>query len=139
MIIDRFNEFSSAQRVTSSAASTNVVDLQAAGGIEGTPYYLIIQVSEVVTASGSATVTFSLETDSAEGFGSAVTLWSSAAIGKAALTAGTKVIRLALNGLALNRYVRVYYTVATGPLTEVSAFDAFLTADGDTNEFYEEP
>ena len=135
MIIDRFNEFSNAQLVTSSAASTNVVDLKAAGGIEGKPYYLIIQVSEVVTASGDATVTFSLETDSAEAFGSAVTLWSSAAIGKAALTAGTKVIRLALNGLALDRYVRVYYTVATGPLTSVSSFDAFLSADGDTNEF----
>ena len=135
MIIDRFNEFSNAQRVTASAASTNVVDLLAAGGIEGKPYYLIIQVSEVVTAAGDATVTFALQTDSAEGFGSAVTLWSSAAIGKAALTAGTKVIRLALNGLALDRYVRVYYTVATGPLTSVSSFDAFLTADGDTNEF----
>lgn len=134
MIIDRFNEFSDAQAVTASAASTNVVDLKALGGIEGKPYYLHIQVPTTVTADGSATVTFALQTDSAEAFGSAVTLWSSAAIGKASLAAGTKVIRLALNGLALDRYLRVYYTVATGPLT-AGKFDAFLSADGDTNEF----
>lgn len=135
MIIDRFNEFSNAQLVTSSAASTNVVDLKAAGAIEGKPYYLHIKVAGVVTASGGATVTFSFETDSAEGFGSATTLWTSAAIGKAALTAGTEVVRLPINGMPLNRYARVYYTVATGPLTSVSAFDAFLSADADTNEF----
>ena len=43
-------------------------------------------------------------------------------------------IRLPINGLALERYTRVYYTVATGPLT-AGKFDAFLSADGDTNEF----
>lgn len=134
MIIDRFNEFSDAQAVTASAASTNVVDLKAAGGIEGKPYYLIIKTNVAAEASGDATVTFALQTDSAENFGSAVTLWSSAAIGKATLVAGYQVIRLALNGLALNKYLRVYYTVATGPLT-AGKFDAFLSADGDTNEF----
>lgn len=134
MIIDRFNEFSDAQAVTASAASTNVVDLKAAGNIEGKPYYLIIKTNESATASGAATVTFALQTDSAENFGSAVTLWSSAAVGKATLVAGYQVIRLALNGLALNKYLRVYYTVATGPLT-AGKFDAFLSADGDTNEF----
>ena len=134
MIIDRFNEFSDAQAVTASAASTNVVDLKAAGNIEGKPYYLIIKTNASATASGDATVTFALQTDSAENFGSAVTLWSSAAVGKATLVAGYQVIRLALNGLALNKYLRVYYTVATGPLT-AGKFDAFLTADGDTNEF----
>lgn len=136
MIIDRFNEFSDSQAPDTVAthASTNVVDLLAAGGIEGKPYYLVIQVPTAVTSDGSATVTFALQTDSAVGFGSAVTLWTSAAIAKTALTAGTKVIRLALNGLALNRYLRVTYAVGTAALT-AGAFDAFLTADGDTNEF----
>ena len=135
MIIDRFNEYSDAQAVTASAASTNVVDLDAAGKIEGKPYHLHVKVNTSVTASGDATVAVALQTDSDEAFGSATTLWTSAAIGKAALTAGTEVVRLPINGMPLKRYARVYYTVATGPLTNVSAFDAFLSADADTNEF----
>lgn len=134
MIIDRFNEYSDAQAVTASAASTNVVDLDAAGKIEGKPYYLHVKVNTSATAAGDATVTFALQTDDDEAFGSATTLWTSAAIGKATLVAGYEVIRLPINGLALERYTRVYYTVATGPLT-AGKFDAFLSADGDTNEF----
>lgn len=134
MIIDRFNEFSDAQAVTATAASTNIVDLNAAGKIEGKPYYLHIKVNTSATASGDATVTFSFETDDNTGFSSATTLWTSAAIGKAALTAGTEVVRLPINGMPIKRYTRVYYTVATGPLT-AGKFDAFLSADGDTNEF----
>ena len=134
MIIDRFNEFSDAQAVTATAASTNIVDLNAAGKIEGKPYYLHIKVNTSATASGDATVTFSFETDDNTGFSSATTLWTSAAIGKATLVAGYEVIRLPINGLALERYLRVYYTVDTGPLT-AGKFDAFLSADGDTNEF----
>ena len=134
MIIDRFNEYSDAQAVTASAASTNVVDLDAAGKIEGKPYYLHVKVNTAATASGDATVAFSFETDSDEAFGSATTLWTSAAIGKATLVAGYEVIRLPINGLDLERYTRVYYTVATGPLT-AGKFDAYLSADADTNEF----
>lgn len=132
MIIDRLNEMSNAQAVTVSAASTNIIDLLAAGGLEN-PYYLHIQIPVGVTAAGAATVTFALQTDNDEAFGSPTTLWTSAAIGKEALAAGTRVIRLALNGMPLERYLRVYYTVATGPLT-AGAIDAFLSADGDTNQ-----
>ena len=136
MIIDRFNEFSDAQAPTTVAthASTNVVDLKAAGALEGKPYYLHIKTPVAVTSDGSATVAFAVQTDDDEAFGSATTLWTSAAIGKATLVAGYEVIRLPINGLALERYTRVYYTVATGPLT-AGKFDAFLSADGDTNEF----
>lgn len=134
MIIDRLNQFSDAQAVTVSAASTNVVDLGAAGKVEAKPFYLHIKVPTTVTADGAATVTFALQTDDNESFSSATALWTSAAIGKASLVAGYEVIRLALNGLALKQYLRVYYTVATGPLT-AGAFDAFLSFDGDTNEF----
>ena len=134
MIIDRFNEFSDAQAVTVTAASTNVVDLLAGGRIEGKPYYAHIKVNTTVTADGAATVTFALQTDDDEAFGSATTLYTTAAIGKATLVAGYEVVRLSLNGLPLERYVRGYYTVATGPLT-AGKFDFFLSADGDTNEF----
>jgi hypothetical protein len=134
MIIDRLNEFSDAQAVTVSAASTNVVDMGSIKKIEAKPFYLVIKVPTAVTASGAATVTFALQTDSADTFDSAATPWTSSAIGKDSLTQGTEVIRLALNGLALEQYLRVYYTVANGPLL-TGAFDAFLTFDGDTNEF----
>ena len=136
MIIDRFNEFSDAQAPDTVAthASTNVVDLKALGKIEGKPYYLHIKVNTAVTSYGSATVTFLFQTDSAENFGSATTLWTSAAIGKATLVAGYEVIRLPINGLNLNRYLRVAYTIGTAALT-AGKFDAFLSADADTNEF----
>lgn len=136
MIIDRFNEFSDAQAPDTVAthASTNVIDMGAAGKIEAVPYYLHIKVNTAVTSEGSATVAFLFQTDSVVGFGSAVTLWTSAAIAKATLVAGYEVIRLPINGLNLNRYVRVAYTVGTAALT-AGAFDAFLSADADTNEF----
>lgn len=132
MIIDRFNEFSDAQEVTASDASTSVVDLKAAGAVEGKPLYLHIKVNDGVTASGSATVAFALQTDSDEAFGSATTLWSLAAVAKATLVDGYQVVRLPINGMALERYLRVYYTVASGPLT-AGKFDAFLSADADSN------
>lgn len=134
MIIDKLNEFSDAQAVTVSAAATNVVDLGAAGAIESKPLYLVIKVNTAVEAAGSATVTFALKTDDDEAIGSATTLWTSAAIAKATLVAGYEVVRLPINGRQLERYLQVYYTVASGPLT-AGKFDAFLTADGDTNEF----
>lgn len=134
MIIDSFNEFSNAQAVTATAASTSVVDLGAEGRIEGKPYYLVIKVQTSCTASGSATVAFAFQTDSDEAFGSATTLHTVSAVGKATLVAGYEVLRLPINGMNIERYCRVYYTVASGPLT-AGAFDAFLTADGDTNEF----
>lgn len=137
MIIDRLNEFSDAQAETTVAAhaSTNVVDLGSTSkAIEAKPFYLVIKVNTAVTSSGSATVTFALETDSDEAFGSATTLWASSAIAKATLVQGYQVVRLALNGLALEQYLRVKYTIGTAVLT-TGKFDAFLTFDGDTNEF----
>jgi len=131
MIIDRFNEYSDAQAVTVSAGST-IVDLGAAGAIEAKPMFLHIKVNDGCTASGSATVAFAFQTDGDEAFGAATTLWSKAATAIATLVDGYEVVRLPVNGMALERYTRVYYTVASGPLT-AGAFDAFLSADADSN------
>jgi len=131
MIIDRFNEYSDAQAVTSSAGST-IVDLGAAGAVEAKPLYLHIKANVQPTASGSATVAFAFQTDDDEAFGSPTTLWSCAAIGKATLVDGYEVVRLPINGMKLERYTRVYYTVATGPLTG-GKFDAFLSESADSN------
>lgn len=123
MIIDKYNLFSNAQEVTTSAASESVYDNN--GGDPNTDLYLEIVVDETVTATGSATVTFALETDSDEAFGSATTLFTTAAIGKADLTVGTVPVKIKLP-LGLERYVRIYYTVATGPLT-AGKFSAYVT------------
>jgi len=135
MIYDKLNTFGTAQAVTTSAASTDVIDLGAVRDIgNGEPLELVILVGTTVTADGAATVTFDLQTDDDSGFGSAATLASSGAIGKASLTAGTEVLRIKVP-LNVERYLRVYYTVATGPLT-AGTFTAFLAHDRQVNKAY---
>lgn len=120
--------FSDAQAVTTTAISTNVVDLTVAGQPihQGMPLYVVISVPTTVTADGAATVTFNIEADSAVGLDATPTvLYTSGAIGKAALTAGSKPVEVAIpKGIAAtDRYLGIRYTVATGPLT-AGAFDA---------------
>lgn len=127
MILDAKLKFSDSQAVTVTADSTNVLDLQAAGDALGEEnLYLAIQTKAAdVAAVGAATVTFDLVTSVDEAFSSPITLYSSGAIGKAALTKNKSIIKLPLP-IGVKRYLKVVYTVATGPLT-AGAFDAFLT------------
>lgn len=125
MIIDSLNEFSDAQEVIVSMPSTNVIDHGAAGDAIGNELYLHILVDETALAAGAATVTFALRTDDNASFTSPKTLWTSAAIGKATLVAGHVVARVRVPK-GLERYSRLYYTVATGPLT-AGEFNAFLS------------
>lgn len=135
MIIDSQTEYSDEQAVTASAASTNIVDHGIGDAGVGEPsVYLNIQVDEAVTATGSATVQFALQTDGDSAFGSATTLLQTDAIGKAALTAGTVVAQFKLP-VGMERYSRVYYTVATGPLT-AGKFSAHLVHDVEKNVAY---
>lgn len=129
MIVDKDTEFSLLQAVTTSAASTNVVDQGAAGDSFKSPPTLVIKVGTGVTADGAGTVTFALQTATDEAFSSPITLWSTAAIGKASLTANSIVARVPFPTGCL-RYLRVYYTVATGPLT-AGTFSAFLVRSPD--------
>jgi len=124
-------ELSVAQAVTVTAASTNTIDLTVAGDAVGSaPAYLAVRVGTACTAAGSATLTIDLQTDSDVAFGTAVTLFSSGVIAVASLTANTWIVRVALP-IGLNRYNRLYYTVATGPLT-AGTIDAFITTNIDT-------
>lgn len=133
MIIDRQLLMSDKQAVTQTAPSIDIIDFGVKGNAEAKPLELIIQVNETVTADGAATVTFALETDSAEGFGTATTLWTSTAIGKAALTAGVVVASGKLPR-GTKRFLRINYTVGTGPLTK-GKFSAFLTNGVQNNSF----
>lgn len=135
MILDAQNEFSDSQAVTSTAISTNVIDLDSVsipkniGGSE--PLYLVIQTAVTCTdTSSDATVAFTLESDSAAALNSSPTVhFSTGALEFATYaTAGTRVAVTPLPFGDYKRYLGVRYTVASGPLT-AGAFDAFLTRD----------
>lgn len=115
MIIDKALQVSNEQAVTVSAASTDVIDLGQTNPNLGLNDHtsLAITVDTAATADGAATVTFSLQ-DSADN-SSFADVVATAAIAKAALTAGAQIVLPMPT--KLRRYVRVYYTVATGPLT----------------------
>jgi len=117
MYIDKELELSNEQAVTSSAASTNYIDQGAAmdAGM-GQQKHLAISVSVAATAAGAATVDFSIEKAGASDFSDKETVVSSGAIAKADLVAGKQIFIPLPPGLD-GRYFRVYYTVATGPLT----------------------
>ena len=132
MYLDKQLMFSEAQAVTVTAASTNVVDLGADRDVgSGEPLELLVVVDEAAAAAGAATLTMALETDDNEAFASATTLLSSAEIGKAALTAGSSHFKVRVPEDA-ERYLRLNYTVATGPLT-AGKFSAGLILDRQSN------
>lgn len=135
MIIDAFNRFSDAQAVTVTAVSTNVVDLGLGDkGIGERAFRLRIDAVEAALAAGAATVTFDLQTDDNEAFSSPTVVFSSGAIGKAALGLGARAVDAPVP-MGLQRYVRINYTVATGPLT-AGKFSAALVLDTPANVAY---
>lgn len=139
MMIDSHNEFSDAQAVTSTAISTNVIDLypmadQADATRDlgaGEPMWLIVSTNTTATDSGSdATLTITLESDTAAALNSAnVVHFTTGALAFATFaTAGTTLVAVRLPSARYKRYLGLRYTVASGPLT-AGAFDAFLTHD----------
>lgn len=134
MILDKLNTFSDAQAVTTTAASTNVIDL---GPLThgntirdigaGEPVYLYVSVGAAATAGGAATVSIAFQTDTAENFGTAVTLFTSPTFALADMAAGAQLIRIAVPR-GVKRYLRLNYTVGTGPLL-TGTFNAGLVKD----------
>lgn len=133
MIIDKALQVSNEQTVTASAASTDVIDFGQANPNSGVSGMLsaVVTVDVAATAAGAATVTFSVQ-DSADN--SAFTdVAATGAIGKAALVAGKQVV--IPMPVEHRRYVRAYYTVATGPLT-AGKFSAQVVAGIQQNTAY---
>ena len=148
MILDKFLEFSDAQAVTSTAISTNVVDLAPIGNGVGTnttrdigtgeDVYLVVVTNTTATDTGSdATLTVTLESDSTENLATSPTVhFSTGAIAFAGFaTAGTVLANVKLPAGNYERYMGVRYTVAAGPLT-AGAFDAFLVKDAQAYKSY---
>ncbi|KKN72131.1 hypothetical protein LCGC14_0414170 [marine sediment metagenome] len=129
MILDAEALFSDDQAITITAASTNLIDL----GTPGTPIRaaqaltpdlgagvlkpILVQVTTAFTAAGAGTLTVALQMDTTAAFGSPTALWTSAAIGKATLVAGYKFLISNIPIGTLEQFIRLNYTVATGPMT----------------------
>jgi hypothetical protein len=135
MLLDAFLQLSNQQAVTTTAVSTNTIDLQEAKDLgHGTPLYVVIGTDAAVTADGAATVTFEVISSAAADLGSPTVLVATGAIGKAELTLNRKPISLEIPPAILaaqpigQRYLGVRYTVATGPLT-AGKFSTWVTMD----------
>ena len=135
MYIDRQNLFGQDQAVTASAASTDYIDLGVLRDIgNGERPEILVLCTQDVTAAGAATVTVALQTDDNSSFSSPVNLVLSDAIPKASLVAGTQVLRVAVP-YGTERYLRLFFTVATGPLT-AGKFTSGLVAQRQANVAY---
>ena len=125
MILSKQDEFSAAQAITASAASTNVIDLRAAGipygsstalardqgvNAKGAEIPLLIQVVTAFATLTSLKVAVQMSVD--EAFTSPLTVLETEAIAAASLVAGYtfNIDKLPLKTTA--RYIRLYYTVA---------------------------
>ena len=113
MITDKLLRVSEDQAVTSTAVSTNTVDLGSARDIgEGTPLYMNFAVTEAF-ANGTS-VTFEVITSASDNLGTPTVIGSSTAVATAALTLGKNVV-VRLNpdiGGKGQRYLGARYTVA---------------------------
>ena len=122
MIIDKFLQVSSAQAVTASAASTDVIDFVQASPDIGMDCLsmMVITTRSAVTAAGAATVTFSVQ-DSADN-STFTDVAVTAAIGKATLVAGYQIVipahRVEVDGVDVVAYYA--HDVASGEMIAVT-------------------
>ena len=130
MIIDRQNHFNfGGQAVTVSAPSTDTID----GGVAGLSYgpgsnFLATRVGTAFASAGASTLNVSIQTSDSAAFTTFDTVYDSGAIAKAALVANATVQVVDLCALRFKRYVRVFYTVGTGPFT-AGTVESFITPD----------
>lgn len=138
MILDNQTLLSNRQAITASAASTNVIDL---GPINqgmrrdigpGTAIPLVAQVTADFAAAGAATLSLALQVDDNSGFTSPKTVHTTAAVPVADLKAG---YQMPLDWVPFGtneRYLRLNYTVSTGPFT-AGTITAGVTTGKNTN------
>ena len=142
MIFDAQSQFSDAQAVTATAASTNSIDLKATG----TPYggnalvrdigkgcELPVAVTVTETFATLTSLTISVETDDNSSFSSATTVFTTPAILAATLVAGYSVPMLVeVPEGTKEQYVRLKYTVA-GSNATAGKITAGIVAARQTN------
>ncbi len=129
MIQDKKLMFSDSQDLTSTADSTNILDLGAHGDDIQRELTLFVQFRGTVESGGNSTLVITLNTDDALNAGGTDlaadnAIWTSASIAKTALTDGAMLVKMPLPP-GIQRYLRLTYTVGTANLT-AGAIDAGL-------------
>lgn len=134
MILDADLQFSDAQSVTATAASTNSLDLSAIRDIgTGQPMYVVMNLAAAMVGAG-AIITVTAETDDNSGFSSATTS-QTLGVFPAVSAAGTKLVCAISPDAANERYLRLKYTVSGGTLSS-SSVDAFLSLSYEKVQHY---
>ena len=129
MIKDKFLELAEAQAVTASAPGNRVINRGMPINDNGSRMapFIVVQTKAAVTSGGASTVVIRIETSVDEAFTSPITVYTSAAIPKANLTANKEVLKFPFPA-GTKQFTRAYFDVATGPLT-AGTFDIFTVAD----------
>lgn len=128
MILDDLLKLADAQESTVSVASTSYIDTLAKGQqYKNAIFY--VRIDTACTSAGATTVDFALQTDDNTSFSSATTVVSTGATAKATLVSG-KTFKLVVPVSGLERYIRGYATIATGPLL-AGKWDMFVVLDAD--------
>jgi hypothetical protein len=129
MIFDSTSLFSSAQAITASAASSNVIDLGQPGTVFGAATPIVRDIGKgeeipiglrvVESFNNLTSLTVTVETDDNAGFASPTTVFTSIAYPLADLASGARHLLPDEMPVGVNeRYVRLKYTVAgTAPTT----------------------
>lgn len=128
MILDSQALYSDDQVVTTTADSTNILDLAKNSG-PGEPVRLLIQVT--ADFAGGTDITIDLETDDNTGFSSLSTIASTPTIVLADLVAGYEFSILFIPN-DIEQYSRLEYTV-TGTMTGGGAITAGIVFDRQSN------
>lgn len=135
MIFDVQTLLSNAQAITASAASTNVIDLGPikSGTVrdigKGKAIPLLIQIVE--TFNTLTSLTFALQVDNDEAFGTPKTVWSATVL-LADLKAGKVVVPEYVTRGTDERYMRLNYTV-TGTNPTLGKITAGITMGNQSN------
>ena len=119
MYIDKELQFSDAQALAATGASTNVIDLGSDANIgQGRPMYIVVSC-DTALAGTSPTLDVALQTDDNEAFASAVDIVSG--VQKTAMVQGDKIVLAVPN--QNDRYLRINYTLGgTTPTVSVTSW-----------------
>ena len=136
MITDKLLRVSEDQAITSTAVSTNTVDLGTARDIgEGTPLYMNFAVTEAL-ANGTS-VTFEVITSASANLGTPTVIGSSTVLATAALTLGKNIVVRLNPDIAGKgqRYLGARYTVV-GTMNAGKVTADVVETIGDGQKYY---
>lgn len=137
MILDKLLEFdATGTAITVTAASTNVVDLGVARDMgAGDDPSLVIFFTAITALLSAGATTLTVDVQGSTDNSSWTSMVSTGAIGKASFTAGAKIsldVPRLIPGQSKPRYLRLNYTVATGPFTG-GTIAAYMVLDDHLN------